>query len=66
MIFIAAVELMKENQDKTTKHSLNISNKNYMYFGIKHLMPSTYRYMFLSDRACEISFHVTKIIKVLI
>ena len=35
MFFIAAVELRKENQVKKTKHGSNISNKNYMYFGIK-------------------------------
>ena len=34
MIFIAAVELRKENQVKKTKDGSNISNKNYMYFGI--------------------------------
>ena len=34
MIFIAAVDLRKENQIKNTKHGLNISNKNYMYFEI--------------------------------
>ena len=34
MIFIAAVELRKENQLKKTKHGSNISNKNYMFFGI--------------------------------
>ena len=33
MIFIAAVELWKENQVKKAKHGSNISNKNYMYFG---------------------------------
>ena len=35
MIFIAAVELRKENQFKKTKHGSNISNKYYMYFGKK-------------------------------
>ena len=34
MIFIAAVELRKENQVKKTKQGSNVSNKNYMYFGI--------------------------------
>ena len=34
MIFIAAVELRKKNQVKKTKLESNISNKNYMYFGI--------------------------------
>ena len=34
MIFIAAVELRKENQVKKTKHGLDISNKNYAYFEI--------------------------------
>ena len=34
MIFIVAVELRKENQIKKTKDDSNISNKNYMYFGI--------------------------------
>ena len=34
MIFIAAVELRKENQVKKTKHGSNISNKNYRYFEI--------------------------------
>ena len=34
MIFVAGVELRKENQDKKTKHGSNISNKNYIYFGI--------------------------------
>ena len=35
MIFIATVELRKENQVKKSKHGSNISNKNYMYFRIK-------------------------------
>ena len=34
MIFIAAVGLRKKSQVKKTKHGLNISNKNYMYFGV--------------------------------
>ena len=34
MIFIAVVELRKENQVKKTKDGSNISNKNYMHFGI--------------------------------
>ena len=34
MIFIAAVELRKENQVKKIKHGGNISNKNYLDFGI--------------------------------
>ena len=32
MIFIAAVELRKENKVKKSKRGSNISNKNYMYF----------------------------------
>ena len=34
MTFIATVELKKENHVKKSKHGSNISNKNYMYFGI--------------------------------
>ena len=34
MIFIVVVELRKENQVKKTKDGSNISNKNYMHFGI--------------------------------
>ena len=34
MILIATMELRKENQVKKTKHGSNISNKNYVYFGI--------------------------------